>query len=106
MVTEILRPRLGDYLVLGVDIRFLSEKALLRLFTIWDLSGVWEDRWDDKAKKRQRTHHGLFSAKGFSAVIYPEFVYNFGNGLEMAAGALFMLGQEHTKFGDPATGGS
>ena len=106
MVTEILRPRLGDYLVLGVDIRFLSEKALLRLFTIWDLSGVWEDRWDDKAKERQRTHHGLFSAKGFSAVIYPEFVYNFGNGLEMAAGALFMLGQEHTKFGDPATGGS
>ena len=103
---ETLRPRLGDYLVLGVDIRLMSEKALLRLFTIWDLSGVHQERWDDKAGERVRTHHNMFSAEGFSAVIYPEFIYNFGNGLELGAGALLMLGKDHTKFGDPATGGS
>ncbi len=105
-VTELMRPRLGDYLVLGVDFRFMSEKALLRLFTIWDLSGIHEEKWDAVAKKRVRTHHNMFSAQGFSAVIYPEFVYNFGNGLELGAGALLMLGKDHTKFGDPATGGS
>ena len=104
--TELMRPRLGDYLVLGVDFRFLSDKALLRLFTIWDLSGITEEKWDKTANERVRTHHNMFSADGFSAVIYPEFVYNFGNGLELGAGALLMLGKEHTKFGDPATGGS
>ena len=104
--TEWLRPRLGDYLVLGVDFRFLSDKALLRLFTIWDMSGVREERWDDAVGDRVPTHHNMFSAEGFSAVIYPEFRYNFGNGLELGAGALLMLGKEHTKFGDPATGGS
>ena len=107
---EILRPRLGDYLVLGIDFRFLSERALLRIFTIWDLNGVHEERWDEKAAngagERVRQHHSMFSAEGFSAVLYPEFLYNFGNGLELGAGALLMLGRPHTKFGDPATGGS
>jgi len=105
VAVETLRPRLGDYLVLGVDIRLLSQKMLLRLFAILDLIGVYEEQWDDAAKKRVREHHGMFSSKGFSAVIYPELQYNFGNGFELGAGALLMLGQEQTKFGDPATGG-
>lgn len=105
LATEILRPRLGDYLVLGVDVRVLSQKMLLRLFTIWDLIGVHEERWDEAAQKRVREHHSMFSEKGFSAVIYPEVQYNFGGGFELHAGALLMLGQDHTKFGDPANGG-
>ena len=51
-------------------------------------------------------HRSLFTSDGFSAVIYPEINYNFGRGLELGAGALLMLGKDHTKFGDPATGGN
>ncbi|MFO0762457.1 MAG: hypothetical protein U0359_38820 [Byssovorax sp.] len=103
---EMLRARLGDYLVIGVDLKFLSDAALLRLFTIWDLSGYTEDAWDNKLKQRVQTHYNLFSKEGFSAVLYPEFSYNFGNGLELGAGALVELGRSYTKFGDPAAGGS
>jgi hypothetical protein len=52
------------------------------------------------------TFHSLFSSEGFSASIYPELDYNFGNGLELGAGALLLLGGSWTKFGDPAAGGS
>lgn len=102
---ETLRNRLGDYVVLGVDFKFLNGDALLRLFTIWDVTGIKEEHWDKELKQRVSTSHSIFSAEGFSAVIYPELYYNFGNGLELGAGALFQLGKEHTKFGDPATGG-
>jgi hypothetical protein len=103
---ETLRRRLGDYLIIGVDFKFLSDKALFRLFTIWDVTGIEEEHWDKAVGERVRTHHSIFSADGFSAVIYPELNYNFGNGLELGAGALFQFGKEHTKFGDAAAGGS
>jgi hypothetical protein len=104
--TETLMPRLGDYLVLGADFKFLEDAALFRLFTIWQLSGVNMEQWDDKQNKRVSTHYSLFSKEGFAASIYPEFTYNFGNGLELSAGALVLLGRTYTKFGDPAAGGS
>ena len=103
---EILKPRIGDYLVLGLDFRFLSQKLLVRLFTIWDMVGVWEDKWDENAGQRTRIHHNMFTKEGFGAVIYPEINYNFGNGLEIHGGALIQLGQFTGKFGDPAAGGS
>jgi len=103
---EVLKPRIGDYLVWGLDFRFLSQKLLLRIFTIWDLVGVWEEQWDDDAGERVRVYHNMFSEQGFGAVIYPEVNYNFGNGLEIHAGALIQLGQITGKFGDPAAGGS
>jgi hypothetical protein len=106
VAVELLRPRLADYLVIGVDVKLLADKLLLRLFSIWDLSGIDEERWDEQAQKRVRTHHSMFSKKGFSAVIYPELLYSFGNGFDLGAGALLMLGEDHTKFGDPASGGS
>lgn len=102
---EVLRNRLGDYVVIGIDYKFLNDNAMIRLFTIWDVTGIKEEHWDSERKERVSTHHSFFSAEGFSAVLYPEFNYNFGNGLELGAGALFQLGKEHTKFGDPATGG-
>ncbi|NOZ86602.1 MAG: hypothetical protein GXP49_10095 [Deltaproteobacteria bacterium] len=101
---EILRPRLADYLVFGMDFKFLDGRALLRFFSIWDLTGVYEDRWD--AGGRVRKHYGMFTNKGFSAVIYPEFNYNFGDGFDLGLGALLQLGKDYTKFGDPAAGGS
>ncbi|MFT3773122.1 MAG: hypothetical protein QM820_47685 [Minicystis sp.] len=109
--TETLAPKLGDYLVLGADFKFLDDAGLFRLFTIWSLSGVTMESWkyDDETKttgKRVRTHYSLFTKEGFSASIYPELDYNFGNGLELGAGALILLGKSWTKFGDPAAGGS
>lgn len=104
--SEVLIPKLGDYLVLGTDIKFLEDAALFRIFTIWALNGVTFDYWDETQQKRVRTHHGLFTKEGFSASIYPELDYNFGNGLELGMGALILLGRSYTKFGDPAAGGS
>ncbi|APR76308.1 Hypothetical protein A7982_01655 [Minicystis rosea] len=109
--TETLAPRLGDYLVLGADFKFLDDAGLFRLFTIWSLSGVTMESWQfnegsTTEGKRVRTHYSLFTKEGFSASIYPEVDYNFGNGLELGAGALILLGKSYTKFGDPASGGS
>jgi len=103
---EILRPKLGDYAVLGLDLKFLNNALLLRLFNILDVSGYVEEHYDVKAKKRVRTSYSPFSDEGFSMVIYPEANYNFGNGLELEAGALIQLGKEYTKFGDAAAGGT
>jgi hypothetical protein len=104
--TETFSPRIGDYLVLGMDIKFLDDAALLRLFTIWSLSGVTMETFDPTLNKRVDTHYSLFTSDGFSAVLYPELDYNFGNGLELGTGALMLLGHSYTKFGDPAAGGS
>lgn len=103
---EITRDRLGDYIVLGIDYHFLNDAALFRLFTIWDITGFDEEHWEFRDKKRVRTHYSFFSEEGFSAVIYPEFNYNFGNGLDMGLGLLLQLGKGYSKFGDPAAGGS
>ncbi len=104
--TETMLPRLGDYLVLGADFKFLDDAGLLRVFTIWDLSGVTTSAYDATQMKQVPTFHSLFSKEGFSASIYPELDYNFGNGLELGAGVLLLLGGSWTKFGDPAAGGS
>jgi hypothetical protein len=114
---EILHPRLGDYLVIGVDVKLLEDRLLLRLFGVLDLSGIYEEKWDANAGgdqnadgkpdgARVRQHHNAFTRKGYSVVIYPEIDYNFGNGLELGAGVLMQLGDDYTKFGDPAAGGS
>ena len=103
---EVLAPKLGDYVVLGVDLKFFDDAALLRLFTIWSMSGVTVDEWSETQNKRVTKHFGLFTKEGFSAVLFPEFTYNFGSGLELGVGALIELGRGYTKFGDPAAGGS
>ena len=103
---EVVRPRLGDYLVAIVDVKFLDSKALLRLLGILYLNGVHEQYWDPVAQQRVSDYHNIFTSDGFSAVLYPEFNYNFGNGLELGGGGLVMLGNRNSKFGDPQTGGT
>ena len=103
---ETLRPKLADYLVFGVDVSFAREAGLFRVFTLWDLSGYTERWFDLDAFERTEVFHHPFSKKGFSAVIYPTFVWDFGYGFELEVGALLKFGQDHTKFGDPAAGGS
>jgi hypothetical protein len=103
--TEVLRPRLGDYLALVMDFKFLDDKALLRLFIQWDLSGYYRSYFDEAAGHRVKKYLSLFG-DGFSMIVFPEFNYNFGNGLELGLGALIQLGKNYTKFGDPGAGGS
>jgi hypothetical protein len=103
---EILRQRLGDYIVFGLDFKFLDDRLLLRLFSILDITGIDEAVWDRRAERMIKKHHSFLTEKGFSAVIYPELGYNFGNGLEVGLGVLLQLGEDYTKFGDPAAGGS
>jgi hypothetical protein len=100
---EMLRHRLGDYAVLGMDINM--GNTLLRLFGLVDMSGYVDTRWDADQDRRVATRHGPFSANGFSAVLYPELSYNFGNGLVGGLGTVQKFGKPHTKFGDPAAGG-
>lgn len=103
---EITRPRIGDFLVLGADFHFLRDAALARLFTILELNGYHESSYDGNTGKRMTIAHPFWTSAGFSAAIYPELDYNFGNGFELGAGALFLLGKSYTKFADPASGGS
>lgn len=105
-IDEIKRPRLGDYLVLGTDFRFANNRALLRLFSVVDLSGYTRDTWDASAETRVSETLGAFSQEGFSMTLYPELAYAFGNGLSLSTGAILLLGDEYTRFGDPAAGGS
>ncbi len=103
---EVLRRREGDYAVLGVDLKFLSNKALLRLFGILDMTGYVVDQWDPVRQQRVQTNLPPFSSGGYSFVLYPDLNYNFGNGFELGCGALIQLGETYTKFGDPAAGGT
>ena len=103
---ETLRRRINDYVVIGTDINFQNGNGLFRLFTILDVGGVFDERWDAGSQSRVRTHYSMFTPEGFAAVIYPELSYRFGNGLKLDVGALFNLGKAHSKFGDPAAGGS
>ena len=103
---EKLRNRLGDYAVVGVDVNFDESRGLVRLFTIWDMGGIYVTRWDPAQEKRVETHDGPFTPNGYSAILYPEVDYNLGGGLTIALGALLQLGRPYTKFGDPAAGGS
>ncbi|MFO0618331.1 MAG: hypothetical protein U0414_37400 [Polyangiaceae bacterium] len=103
---EITRPRIGDFLVVGTDVHFLDDAALARLFLILEMSGYDETYFDLDTQERVSVNHPFVTPEGFSAVIYPEFDYNFGNGFNVGAGFLFLLGKDYTKFGDPTAGGS
>jgi hypothetical protein len=108
---ELLRPRISDYLVGGLDYKFHQEQMMVRLFVILNLSGVHESYWQpsnvpgEEGRRVKKWHHP-FSEKGYSVMIYPKYAWSVGPGAEISAGALIMLGKDHTKFGDPAAGSS
>jgi hypothetical protein len=103
---ELLRPRIGDYLVIGIDLKLAGDRLLVRLFNIVDVSGMVEDQWDENADARVRTEHAFWSDGAHSLVIYPEIEYNVGDGFHLGGGALLQMGKPTSKFGDPAAGGS
>ena len=104
-VGELMRPHLGDYLVMGADVKFFDERLLTRLFVIYDLTGMTRSVWDDSLEQRVNTYYSAFSGEGLSAILFPEVTYVAG-GLELSVGGLIALGEDYTKFGSPAIGGS
>ncbi len=99
---EIRRLRQGDYAVVGVDLNL--RRATARLFAISDVTGYrLETRHKDGRVSTE--HFSALSKRGASGVLYPELMFDLGDGLDLSVGALILLGQEHTKFGDPAAGG-
>lgn len=103
---EVIRNRLGDYLVLGANIDFLEKRGQLRLFFIWEMTGYKFNTYNPETKQREIKVYGPATKEGFSMVIYPEISYNFGHGFEWAIGGLIKLGRDYTKFGEAAAGGS
>ncbi|MEC7948463.1 MAG: hypothetical protein VX265_12935 [Myxococcota bacterium] len=113
-VKEWMRPRVGDYAVVGTDVRWNQGRSLLRIFAILDMTPILitapEDPDQDYATPGEvpRTSQTFQWSTGTarSMVLYPELSHKLGNGFEMAAGAVVMVGEPWTKFGDPATGGT
>ncbi len=99
---EIRRYRLGDYLVVGADLQLGGPT--LRLFSLVDLTGYIREDSSGRAIERER--FGPFSPEGYSAVVYPELIVPMKDGLRLNTGAVVMLGEDYTKFGDPAAGGT
>ncbi len=102
---EWLKPKLGDYLVVGLDTILASQALTIRLFTIWDLLGASHSTYDVDAGERTTKHYSMITPEGFSAVIYPELIYKPGSGLEFDAGALLQFGKSYSRFGAPENGG-
>ncbi|MBI5499275.1 MAG: hypothetical protein HY907_03465 [Deltaproteobacteria bacterium] len=83
MVDELGPQFVGDYAVVGADFKFFNSKLLLRLFAIAALD------LDHPA-----------------GVIYPLLNWNPWSSMELEAGALIFLGDDRSKFGQPAAGES
>ena len=102
--SEIRQYRLGDYFVPGIDLTF--GHTALRLFGLFALNPTVSESWSADKEARVSQTYKWSSKEGRSIVFYPELRHNFGNGLELSAGALLLFGENYTKFGDPAAGGS
>ena len=103
---ELVRRRLGDYVVFGTEAKWLAGALLTRLFVVTDLTGLIQQRFEPRLGRRVDLHHSPFSRLAGAAVIFPEVTYNVGDGLDLSVGALANLGSLTSKFGDPAVGGS
>ena len=76
---------------MGADYRFAENRALIRLFAIWEISG-YTYSYPDRLGDRKRVHHLPWEPEAFSAVLFPQFSYFFSNGFEAELGGLLALG--------------
>ena len=80
--------RIGEYLVVGADLKLFNDALLFRLFGVFKLPEVG----DPEPK--------------FTAVIFPQIAWAVWDATELSVGAFVFLGDRDTKFGDPASGAS
>lgn len=85
--------RVGDYVVAGLDLKFLGDRLLLRLFGVVKLPSIdlTTRLWDDYAP---------------TGVLFPQIAWTVWDATELSVGGFVMLGDRSTKFGDPAAGAS
>ena len=102
--SEIRRLRIGDYLVLGTEI--ILGGPTLRLFSIIDLTGYQIETQPEGSQQPEISYFGPASKKGRSVVFFPELMVDLGEGLNLGVGAVLLVGESHTKFGDAAAGGN
>jgi hypothetical protein len=80
--------RIGDYLVLGADLKLFSDALLIRAFGAFKVPNV-----DDVSPQ-------------FTAVLFPQLAWAVWDATELSLGAFVFLGNSASKFGDPAAGAS
>jgi hypothetical protein len=80
--------RIGDYLVVGADLKLFSDQLLIRMF------GAFKVPHADETDMR------------FTAVIFPQIAWAVWDATELTLGAFVFLGDRSTKFGDPTAGAS
>jgi hypothetical protein len=80
--------RLGEYLIVGSDLKLFSDQLLLRFFGAFKMPVV-----GDQNPK-------------FTAVLFPQVAWAVWDATELSIGAFVFLGDRDTKFGDPAAGAS
>lgn len=86
--------RIGDYLVGGLDLKFLGETIALRAFGVLKLPSLY---FEDGA------HFDEWRPTG---TLLTQLGWKVWDGTEINLGGLVFLGDRSTKFGDPATGAS
>jgi hypothetical protein len=92
--------RLGEYLVLGADLKFFSDALLIRFFGAFKLPHI-----DDQPLPY--AYGGLpAGSMPFTAVLFPQIAWAVWDATELSIGAFVFLGDRASKFGDPSTGAS
>ena len=86
--------RIGDYIIAGADMKFVSDTLKIRLFGVLKVPSV------------DLFHGFTFDEWKATGVVYPQISYQVWDGTELAAGAFLFLGDHSTKFGDAAAGAS
>lgn len=99
MINEFGASKLNNFLVIGFDLKFWSDRILLRLFTLLQLdflsprdpteSDEWWTPWREER---------------LSANLFPMLRINPWGSIEADLGAIIPIGSEESFFGQPATG--
>jgi hypothetical protein len=92
--------RIGDYMVVGADLKLFNEALLVRLFGAFKLPHA------DEPVQEKCDSLSVCSQAKFTAVIFPQLAWAVWDATELSLGAFIFLGDRDTKFGDPASGAS
>lgn len=84
---------LNNFIVAGLDLKFWSERILIRLFTLLQLD--WLDEIGDPYEEWKEE---------LSANLFPMFRINPWGAVAIDLGAIIPLGPRSSYFGQPATG--
>ncbi|MSP62540.1 MAG: hypothetical protein EXR72_19850 [Myxococcales bacterium] len=85
--------RIGDYFIVGGDVKLFGDALLFRLFAVVKIPSLSVPGFK-------------FDDYKFTGVLFPQLAWTVWDGAELSAGAFIFLGDRSTKFGDPSAGAS